>query len=238
MGLLTSRNKAKSGDRGFISRQGAAMKNALDVIMDCKIVPVVVIDDPRKAVPLAHALVSGGLSCIEVTLRTENAIDAISRIARDVPEILTGAGTVVSQALAEKAAAAGSRFIVTPGFNPSVVDWCMNNDIPVIPGVNNPTGVEAGMEKGLSLLKFFPAEVSGGTAMLDALAGPYPSVSFMPTGGISRENLISYLKRKNVFAIGGSWMVPKDLVAREDWNAITALVQEAFSIVSSLQEKK
>ncbi len=219
-------------------RQGADMKNALDVIVECGIVPVIVIDDPRKAVPLARALVSGGLPCAEITLRTENAIEAITRISREVPEILTGAGTVVSQSLAEKAAAAGARFIVTPGFNPSVVDWCLEKSIPVIPGVNNPTGVEAGMEKGLSLLKFFPAEVSGGTAMLDALAGPYPSISFMPTGGISRENMTGYLNRKNVFAIGGSWMVHKDLVAREDWEGITTLVQEAVAIISSIREKK
>lgn len=214
------------------------MKNALNVIMDCGIVPVIVIDDPDKAVPLARALVSGGIPCAEITLRTDEAIEAIVRMAREVPEILVGAGTVVSQTLAEKAAAAGAGFIVTPGFNPPVVDWCLSRGIPVIPGVNNPTGVEAGMEKGLSLLKFFPAEVSGGTAMLDALAGPYPSISFMPTGGIGPENLASYLDRKNVFAVGGSWMVPKNLLAREDWQSITTLVQEAVSTINSIRGKK
>lgn len=213
------------------------MIHALDVITECGIVPVIVIEDPEKAVPLARALVAGGLPCAEITFRTKEASEAIARISRDVPEILVGAGTVVSQAQAEKAAAAGARFIVSPGFNPSVVDWCLKNGLPVIPGVNNPTGVEAGMEKGLSLLKFFPAEVSGGTAMLDALAGPYPSISFMPTGGISPENLGNYLKRKNVFAVGGSWMVHKDLITREDWPRITALAQEAVSAVRSLREK-
>lgn len=213
------------------------MIHALDVITECGIVPVIVIEDPEKAVPLARALVAGGLPCAEITFRTKEAGEAIARISRDVPEILVGAGTVVSQAQAEKAATAGARFIVSPGFNPSVVDWCLKNGLPVIPGVNNPTGVEAGMEKGLSLLKFFPAEVSGGTAMLDALAGPYPSISFMPTGGISPENLGNYLKRKNVFAVGGSWMVHKDLITREDWPRITALAQEAVSAVRSLREK-
>lgn len=213
------------------------MRSALDIIAECEIVPVIVIDDPGKAVPLARALVAGGIPCAEITFRTQEAGEAIARISRDVPEILVGAGTIVSQALAEKAADAGARFIVSPGFNPSVVDWCLSRGIPVIPGVNNPTGVEAAMEKGLSLLKFFPAEVSGGTAMLDALAGPYPSISFMPTGGISPDNLTDYLARKNVFAVGGSWMVHKDLINREDWQRITALVQEAVSTVRSLQGK-
>ncbi len=213
------------------------MRSALDIIAECGIVPVIVIDDPGKAVPLARALVAGGIPCAEITFRTQEAGEAIARISRDVPEILVGAGTIVSQALAEKAADAGARFIVSPGFNPSVVDWCLSRGIPVIPGVNNPTGVEAAMEKGLSLLKFFPAEVSGGTAMLDALAGPYPSISFMPTGGISPDNLTDYLARKNVFAVGGSWMVHKDLINREDWQRITALVQEAVSTVRSLRGK-
>ena len=213
------------------------MRSALDIIAECGIVPVIVIDDPGKAVPLARALVAGGIPCAEITFRTQEAGEAIARISRDVPEILVGAGTIVSQALAEKAADAGARFIVSPGFNPSVVDWCLSRGIPVIPGVNNPTGVEAAMEKGLSLLKFFPAEVSGGTAMLDALAGPYPSISFMPTGGISPDNLTNYLTRKNVFAVGGSWMVHKDLISREDWQSITALVQEAVSTVRSLRGK-
>lgn len=213
------------------------MRNALEIIAECGIVPVIVIDDPGKAVPLARALVAGGIPCAEITFRTEEAGEAIARISRDVPEILVGAGTIVSQALAKKAADAGARFIVSPGFNPSVVDWCLSRGIPVIPGVNNPTGVEAAMEKGLSLLKFFPAELSGGTAMLDALAGPYPSISFMPTGGISPDNLTTYLARKNVFAVGGSWMVHKDLINREDWQCITTLVQEAVSVVRAMQGK-
>ena len=213
------------------------MQKALDVIKNCGIIPVIVLEDPAKAVPMAHALAAGGIPCAEITFRTAEAAESIRRIVQEVPELCVGAGTVVSVELAEKAASAGAQFIVAPGFNPAVVDWCLQRDLTVIPGVNNPTGVESGMEKGLSLLKFFPASVSGGTGMLDALYGPYPSISFIPTGGITLQNLADYLKRRNVFAVGGSWMVSKDLTSRGEWTQITTLAKEAVSIVRSLREK-
>ena len=193
------------------------------------LVPVVKIEDASKAQKLAAALIAGGLPCAEVTFRTDAAADAISAITAAFPQMLVGAGTVINVDYAKKAKKAGAKFIVSPGFNPAVVDWCLKNDMPVVPGVNNPSGVEAGLEKGLSVLKFFPAEQSGGVGMLSALAGPFPQVSFMPTGGISLKNLADYAKCANVHAIGGSWMVKADLIESENWNEITRLCREAVT---------
>ncbi len=214
------------------------MKNVLEIIAEIGIVPVVTLDDPEKAVPLARALVAGGLPCTEITFRTAGAAEAIYRIAKEVPDITVGAGTVLSIALAGQAFEAGAQFLVSPGFNPAVVDWCITTGIPVIPGVNNPTGVEAALEKGLNRLKFFPAEVSGGTAMLKALAGPYPSVSFMPTGGIGPENFSRYSNVTNVFAVGGSWIAHRELILREDWTRITDLAREAVEAVRAARQNK
>lgn len=195
------------------------------------LVPVVKIDDASKAPALAKALIDGGLPCAEVTFRTAAASDAIRAIAKAYPEMLVGAGTVINVELAKKAAEAGAKFIVSPGFNPAVVDWCIANNIPIVPGVNNPSGVEAGLEKGLEVLKFFPAEASGGVAMLDSLAGPFGQVSFMPTGGIGLENLADYARRSNVLAVGGSWMVKADLIESENWAGITALCRDAVTAI-------
>lgn len=203
------------------------MNPVLAAIGDIGLVPVIKIDDAAKALPLARSLAAGGLPCAEITFRTEAAANAIAEISRGMPDMLVGAGTVINVELAKRAVDAGARFIVAPGFNPSVVDWCVDRGIPVVPGVNNPSGIEAALERGLETLKFFPAEASGGVAMLDALAGPFANVSFMPTGGIDAKNLGEYAKRKNVLAIGGSWMVRSDLVAAADWDAITTLCREA-----------
>ena len=141
----------------------------------------------------------------------------------------SGAGTVISIELAQKVVEAGAQFIVSPGFNPTVVDWCLEHKIPIIPGINSPSGVETALEKGLSVLKFFPAEVSGGLAMLDALSGPFNNVSFMPTGGINLTNLADYSKHRSVLAVGGSWMVKNELIEAENWEEITRLSREAVS---------
>jgi 2-dehydro-3-deoxyphosphogluconate aldolase/(4S)-4-hydroxy-2-oxoglutarate aldolase len=193
------------------------------------LVPVVKIDDEAKASPLAQALISGGIPCAEITFRTKAAAAAIRAITAQFPEMLVGAGTVINVELAQEAAAAGAKFIVSPGFNPAVVDWCLAHDMPIVPGVNNPSGVEAGLEKGLEVLKLFPAEASGGTAMLDALAGPFGQVQFMPTGGIDLKNLADYARRANVLAVGGSWMVKADLIDNEDWDTVTRLCREAVT---------
>jgi 2-dehydro-3-deoxyphosphogluconate aldolase/(4S)-4-hydroxy-2-oxoglutarate aldolase len=207
------------------------MNSILTKLGTIGLVPVIKIDDAGKAVPLAKSLIDGGLPCAEVTFRTAAAADSIRAIAQAFPEMLVGAGTVINVDLAEKAAAAGAKFIVSPGYNPAVVEWCVSHDIPIVPGVNNPSQIEAGLGAGLEVLKFFPAEASGGVTMLDALGGPFGQVMFMPTGGIDLKNLTSYVKKPNVLAVGGSWMVKADLIASENWDEITRLCKEAVCAV-------
>jgi 2-dehydro-3-deoxyphosphogluconate aldolase / (4S)-4-hydroxy-2-oxoglutarate aldolase len=195
------------------------------------LVPVVKIDNVNKAEGLAKALIDGGLPCAEVTFRTDAAAESIKIMSTKFPEMLVGAGTVINVELAKKAVEAGAKFIVSPGFNPSVVNWCLENNIVIIPGVNNPSGIEAGLEAGLDVLKFFPAEASGGVKMLDALAGPFGQVKFMPTGGIDLKNLSDYAKRSNVLGVGGSWMVKADLIDNEAWAEITKICQDAVAAI-------
>src|SRR3954471_1721108 len=168
-----------------------------------RIVPVIVIDDPANAVPLAAALSEGGLSCAEITFRTAGALEALRRIRDAAPSMLAGAGTVLTAKQAADARAAGAQFIVAPGFSPAVVDYCLEHDIPVYPGVCTPTEIEAALAKGLSVLKFFPAEPIGGLPYLKAISAPYGSVEFMPTGGINLTNLPTYLAYKKIVACGG-----------------------------------
>src|SRR5512133_1255612 len=158
-----------------------------------RLVPVITIDDPDDAVPLANALAEGGLSCAEITFRTPKAADALRRSTAEAPEMFAGAGTVLTTAQAATARKAGAQFMVAPGFNPRVVDYCLEHDIPVYPGICTPTELEAALEKGLNTVKFFPAEPSGGLAFLKAMAAPYGDVNFMPTGGINAANVASYL---------------------------------------------
>ncbi len=191
------------------------------------LVPVVKIDDAAKAEGLAGALVAGGLPCAEVTFRTDAAEEAIRRMSTAYPQMLVGAGTVINVELAKKAVAAGASFIVSPGFNPSVVDWCISNNIPVVPGVCTPSDIEQGLARNLNVLKFFPAEASGGVNMLKNFAGPFPQLKFMPTGGISLDNLQEYAKTSNVLAVGGSWMVKADLIENEQWDVISDICQKA-----------
>jgi 2-dehydro-3-deoxyphosphogluconate aldolase/(4S)-4-hydroxy-2-oxoglutarate aldolase len=173
-----------------------------------RIVPVVVIRDPLQATSLAQALVEGGLPCVEITFRTPGAPEALRRIAGEVPGILVGAGTVLTVEQAAAAREAGARFIVSPGFSPRVVDYCQARDIPVYPGVCTPTEIEAALEKGLEVLKFFPAEPMGGARFLRAISAPFPELQFIPTGGIGLEQLPAYLALDQVVACGGSWLAP------------------------------
>jgi 2-dehydro-3-deoxyphosphogluconate aldolase/(4S)-4-hydroxy-2-oxoglutarate aldolase len=186
-----------------------------------KIVPVIVIDDPDAAVPLARALAAGGLSCVEVTFRTPRAAEALERIASEAPELLVGAGTVLNPEQAKRARAAGAQFIVAPGFNPRMVEYCLDQQIPVYPGVCTPSEIEQALERGLSVVKFFPAEPAGGLAYLKAIAAPYPDLRFIPTGGISAANVASYLAYDRVVACGGSWMAPSDWIAQGQFTRIT-----------------
>lgn len=199
------------------------------------LVPVVKIDDAAKAVPLAKAMIAGGLGVAEVTFRTAAAEEAIANIAKEVPEMLLGAGTVVNVEFAKKAVKAGAKFLVSPGFNPEVVDWALANNVPIVPGVCTPSDIEAGLSRGLSTLKFFPAEASGGVGMLKNFAGPFPNLMFMPTGGINAKNLGSYASLSNVLAVGGSWMVKDDLIENEAWDEITSLCSEAVLALQGLR---
>lgn len=189
-----------------------------------KVIPVVAIDNGDDAVPLAKVLVENGLPTAEITFRTPAAAQAIANMREAYPEMLIGAGTVLTSEQVDQAIDAGVDFIVSPGFNPTTVRYCQQRKIPIIPGVNNPSQVEQAMEMGLGILKFFPAEPSGGVPMLKALTAVYP-VSFMPTGGVSLKNIGDYLNIKAVIACGGTWMVPADLIKARDWDAIGELVK-------------
>lgn len=207
------------------------MNDLSEKISRIGIVPVVKIESSDLAVGLADALISGGLPCAEITFRTDAAEKAIRAISANRPDLLIGAGTVLSVDQVKKAVEAGAKFIVSPGLNPKVVSYCVQYDIPVIPGVSDAGDIEEAMDFGLTWLKFFPAEASGGAEYLKALSGPYGMVKFMPTGGINAENLTKYLSLKNVFACGGSWMVDSKLVNTGDFRAIEALTKQAVSIM-------
>ena len=198
-----------------------------------KIIPVAVIEDSENAIPLGKALLDAGLPVVEVTFRTEAAAESISILRKEFPDMLVGAGTVLKIEQVKAAVDAGSEFIVTPGFNPTVVDYCVENKIPIVPGLNSPSFIEWGLERGLNHFKFFPADISGGPRMLQLLSGPYPSVRFMPTGGVNNQTLIEYLKLDNVFACGGSWIVKKDLINNKNFNEIIKRTKEAVSLVLS-----
>lgn len=194
-------------------------------LQQIKIVPVIAINDAAHAVPLAKLLVENGLPCAEVTFRTDAAQESI-RLMRDAyPKLLIGAGTVLTTQQVDQAISAGADFIVSPGLNPTTVKYCQQRGIAIVPGVNNPSLVEQAMELGLKTLKFFPAEPSGGVAMLKALSAVYP-VQFMPTGGVNPRNVADYLAIPSVVACGGTWMVPSDLMDSGNWDEIARLVRE------------
>lgn len=205
------------------------MDNALARLGEVGIVPVVRLEDEEAAVPLGRALLAGGIPVAEVTFRTEAALGAIRAMSAALPGLLVGAGTVTRAAQAEAAVAAGARFVVCPAWVDEVVDACLSAGVPVLPGVGGPDGVAKGLAKGLEVLKFFPAEASGGLPMLDALAGPFGGVKFVPTGGVDSGNVGAYARRPNVHAIGGSWMVKPEAVAAGDWAGIERACKEAVS---------
>jgi 2-dehydro-3-deoxyphosphogluconate aldolase / (4S)-4-hydroxy-2-oxoglutarate aldolase len=199
-----------------------------------RVVPVIVIDDAGAAVPLARALVDGGLPCAEVTFRTAAAAEALRRMAGELPEMLLGAGTVLTPEQAAAARAAGAAFVVAPGFNPAVVDHCLGHGIPVFPGVCTPSEIEAALRWGLEVLKFFPAEPIGGLPYLKAIAAPYGTVEFIPTGGINPENLLRYLAFPRVVACGGSWMAPTEWIRAGAWEQIRSEAEAAVRAVHIL----
>lgn len=199
-----------------------------------RLVPVIVIDDPEAAPSLGRALVAGGLPCAEVTFRTAGARASLERLVAECPDVLVGAGTVLSREQAMEAERAGARFIVSPGFGPAVVDYCIDHGIPVFPGVATPTEIEAALSRGLRVLKFFPAQPLGGIEYLKAISAPYGSVDFIPTGGIGLMNLGEYLRFPRVVACGGSWMAPPERIAAGDFNGIANAVREAVDAVNAV----
>lgn len=202
------------------------MNEVLQRLSRTGIVPVIAIDDAEKAVPLARALTAGGLPAAEVTFRTAAGEEAIRRIARECPEVLVGAGTVLNLEQCDRALAAGARFIVSPGYNETLVNYCVEKGVPVLPGCANASDMTRAVNAGLKLVKFFPAEQSGGVSFLKALAPVFP-LDFMPTGGMNTKNLMDYLSFDRVAACGGTWMVKKDLISGGQWDEITRISREA-----------
>jgi 2-dehydro-3-deoxyphosphogluconate aldolase/(4S)-4-hydroxy-2-oxoglutarate aldolase len=213
------------------------MHKVLEEIEKIGIVPVIKIDNADRAVPLAKALIAGGIPCAEITFRTALGEEAIRRISGEVPDILVGAGTVLTTDQVDRAVKAGAKFIVSPGLNPRVVSYCIDQGIPVTPGCANPSDIEKALEFGLEAVKFFPAEQSGGLDYIKAIAAPYTSLKFMPTGGINQGNIAKYIAFDKILACGGSWMVNADLINAGDFDKITALCRDAvlnmlgFSVV-------
>ncbi len=211
------------------------MDDLLEEVGRLGVVPVVKIERPEDAVDLGKALLAGGLPCAEITFRTAAAEEAIQRISSNLPEVVVGAGTVLSLNQAERAVAAGARFIVSPGFDHQVVDWCLENQIPVTPGVATPTEIHMALSKGLEVLKFFPAEALGGIKTLKAIAAPYGGVKFIPTGGINKGNLADYLAHPSVHCCGGSWLVKASLISGGEFDEITQLTRDAMSVVREVR---
>lgn len=207
------------------------MSSITEQLQALKVIPVIAIEQAEDIIPLGAALANNGLPVAEITFRSAAAVEAIRLLRQSQPEMLIGAGTVLNREQVIAAKEAGATFIVSPGFNPNTVKACQELDIPIIPGVNNPSTIEAALEMGLTTLKFFPAEASGGSAMIKALLAPYTQIKLMPTGGISTHNIGEYLAIPRVIACGGSWMVDKKLISEKQWEEIGRLTREAVAQV-------
>ena len=211
------------------------MKTLEERFYDYAVVPVVVLNDADDAIPLADALIKGGLPCAEVTFRTDAAEESIRRICENFPDMLVGAGTVLTTEQVERAHKAGAKFIVSPGFDPEIIDCCISIGLPVLPGCITPSEIAQAVKRGLKVVKFFPAEQSGGVAMIKAMAAPYSMVKFMPTGGISTKNLADYLSCDKILCCGGSWMVKEDLIKSGSFDKITDMTKEATALARSIR---
>lgn len=217
-------------------RKGESMMKTLEErFYDYAVVPVVVLNNADDAVPLADALIKGGLPCAEVTFRTDAAEESIRRICESFPDMLVGAGTVLTTEQVERAHKAGAKFIVSPGFDPEIIDCCISIGLPVLPGCITPSEIAQAVKRGLKVVKFFPAEQSGGVAMIKAMAAPYSMVKFMPTGGISTKNLADYLSCDKILCCGGSWMVKEDLIKSGSFDKITDMTKEATALARSIR---
>ena len=208
---------------------------AEDRIRKAAVVPVVVLENAKDAVPTARALLDGGVDVMEITFRTAAAADAIRAVAENCPEMLVGAGTVITLEQCQKALDCGAKFIVSPGFDPEVVRWCVERNVPVTPGCVTPTEIMAAGKLGVKVVKFFPAGIYGGLKAMKALAAPFGGVQFIPTGGVDAGNLKEYLEAPFVWAVGGSWLCPKKEIAAGNFDAITALCRQARAIVREVR---
>ena len=207
------------------------MSTMADKFEELGVIPVVVLNDVKDALPLAKALYEGGLPCAEVTFRTEAAEESIKVMAEAYPDMVVGAGTVLTIEQVDAAVKAGAKFIVSPGFDPEIVDYCLEKEIPIFPGCVTPSEVAQAVKRGLKVVKFFPAEPAGGVAMIKAMAAPYNQLRFMPTGGIGTQNLKDYLEFDKIICCGGSWMVKNTMIENNEFDRIEELVKEAVEIV-------
>lgn len=212
------------------------MNDVVTRVQETGVIPVVVLNDVKDALPLAKALVEGGLPCAEVTFRTAAAEESIRTMKENYPEMLLGAGTVLTTEQVDRAVNAGAEFIVSPGFDPEIVDYCISKNIPVLPGCITPSEVAQAVKRGLTRIKFFPAEQAGGLPMIKAMCAAYTNVKVMPTGGISAKNLGEYLSCDKIFACGGSWMVKGDLIKAGEFDKIKEMTKEAVELVKSIRE--
>lgn len=213
------------------------MSNIMNLMNECGIVPVVVLDDPNDAVDTAKALLEGGVGFMEITLRTDAAMESISNVARDYPEMIVGAGTVLNVDQCKQAIENGAMFIVSPGFDEEVVDYCLEKNVPICPGCVTPTEITAARNRGLKVVKFFPANVYGGLSAINALGGPFTDVSFIPTGGVSLENLHEYSNDK-IHAVGGSWLCNKNDVNNGDFDKITDICYQSIDVLVGLKDEE
>lgn len=211
------------------------MSDLIEQLRNIAIVPVIEIEDPAKAASLAKALIDGGINCAEVTFRTAGAAEAIKNMVEAYPDMLVGAGTVLRREQVDKAIEAGAKFIVSPGLNPDTVNYCIEKNIPVVPGVVTPSEIELALSLGLTFVKFFPAEAAGGLKMIKAVAAPYKEVSFMPTGGVNIGNINDYLAFDRIVACGGTWIVPKSALKEDNYEEITRLCLEAKAHIKEVR---
>lgn len=212
------------------------MNEMMKKVQGYGVIPVVVLNDAKDALPLAKALCEGGLPCAEVTFRTEAAEESIRLMATEYPDMFVGAGTVLTIDQVDRAVAAGAQFIVAPGFDPEIVDYCIEKGIPVFPGCVTPTEITQAVKRGLQVIKFFPAEQYGGVATIKALAAPFTTAMFMPTGGINAKNLPEYLSCNKILACGGSWMVKGDMIAAGEFDKIREMTAEAVQLVAEIRK--
>ncbi|WRB65278.1 bifunctional 4-hydroxy-2-oxoglutarate aldolase/2-dehydro-3-deoxy-phosphogluconate aldolase [Helicobacter pylori] len=202
----------------------------IEILQISPIIPVVVIEDIKDAVPLAQSLVEGGIQIIEVTLRSSCALEAIELIAKNVPKMRVGAGTILNPTQLEQAQNRGAEFLISPGLTIKLLEYAKKKDMPLIPGVSSSSEVMQALELGYNALKFFPAEYCGGVKLLNAFNGPFKGVKFCPTGGISADNMRSYLNLENVLCVGGSWLTPKNLIQNKEWDKITEICKRSLAL--------